>query len=163
MCVASLALPPLPNSSTLWPVRSAFVITAAASPIAASGSSASSVSCAAMLSRISSAASLLISPPRAQTRRLERKLLDARAELSHAACDVVLAVVAAVEDHVAPTARADHLASDRAHRERSVVQLLDPVVRDAIGHPLLRLPRVVQQRSEVVKPPLQELVIHLVS
>src|SRR5215207_702796 len=153
MCVASAALPPLPKRSTLPPSRRQAATRSAAAVTAATHAGCSRPSTAAALSRMrcsasSVAVSVGIDPPGPQPVRLERELVDGGIELDHPLGDLVLEVIAAVQEHVAAAARAGDLATHRAGGTRLRVELVDAVVGDPRGHPLLRLPGGVEQIAE---------------
>src|SRR5215211_7965814 len=75
-----------------------------------------------------------IGPPRAQAVGLEGELGHARAELGQAVGDLVLAVVAAVEEHVAAAAGTGDLAAQRADLHGLLVHLVDVVAGDPVRH-----------------------------
>src|SRR3954466_5456684 len=74
---------------------------------------------------------------------------------------MVLALEGAVEQHVAPSARAGDLAAECALLACRLVRLVDELVGDARGHLLLLLPRRAEQLAEVIEAPLEQRVLHL--
>src|SRR3954454_12295137 len=171
--VASAALPPLPNSSSLPPSRSAST-TRSASPATRSGIGDSiSARLASMLSPMRLRTSLVsargriakrplvIDAPRGQAVRGELELRHGASHPDEGVRHAVLAMEGAEEQHVAAPSRTGDLAAQRAGRQRGVVRLVDEARGDAGRHLLLELPGGAQQLAELGQPPPQQRVLHL--
>src|SRR5919198_3747355 len=144
-CVASAALPPLPNSSTL-PPSSMQATTISASSAVRSGRSPSSSACvAATLSPMRSRTScssvrgstearekrLLIDRPGRQAGGGELELGHRHTHLDQRIGDPVLALKGAEEQHVAAAPGAGHLPAQRALAAGGLIRLIDEGVAEA--------------------------------
>src|SRR3954471_5309816 len=167
MCCASAALPPLPNSSSLFPARNASAMTPATAPIAESVSGASSAARCPTLSLMrrpasaSRSALLTAHPPGVQAAELERELGGQDVHLAQRLGDAVLSVEPAVEEHVAAASGARHLPAQSAGLAGGVVGLVERRVADPRREMLLLLPGLVEEAPEVVELALEQRVLHL--